>query len=122
MFTPEVIRGEVIGIIALRRYGFIGIPFGDKIMVHADQDNFFKTHVIGQLQSHIGYGCALPQPPGYIARKFRTGIRGKEKIRILGGAEKSMRTPGQELGIGQGQDLFGALLNNQVVHRNEICR
>ena len=73
----------MVGIVALRSDGLIRIALRDKVMVYADQNDFFETHVIGQLQSHVGYGRAFPKPAGHITRKFRAGISCIKKMSVI---------------------------------------
>ena len=60
----KIIGGKVVGIIPLGNDSLVGSSLGDEVVVHADQDDLAKSHVIGQLQGDIGDGEAFENAPG----------------------------------------------------------
>ena len=56
----KIIRQEMILVIPLRDHRFIRIALGRKVMVHTNEDGFFYTHMICQLEGQVGDSGSLP--------------------------------------------------------------
>ena len=120
----EVVRRKMIRVIALRNDGFVRVTFRGEVVIHADENDLFETHVKSQLQRKIGDGCALPHASAHIRGKTRTCVRGVKKrwnvckLQVFG--KVTMRTPCKKFRHGQREDIVAELLNDQVVDGTKI--
>ena len=118
---PKIARIEVIGVIAVRDDGFVGITFASEVVIHANQDDLFKAHIKSKLQRDVSDRRAFPDATGHVIGKLRTSIGRVKKNHVIREAlEVAIGMPGDELGNGQSRDLFSALLDDQVVYGSKV--
>jgi hypothetical protein len=117
----EITRIEVVGIVAVRDNGLVGVAFAGEVVIDADQDDLREAHVEGKLECNVGDCGAFPNTTGHIIGKLWTGVSGVEENHVIREAlEVTVGMPGDELGDGQRCDLPSALLDDQVIDGREI--
>ena len=111
----------MIRIVALRHHRHIGLPLGLEAVIHAHQDDLLKSHVKGQLESHVGDRRALEQSSGRLGGEGgRAGVVRVHKDHLWVAPQLAASPPGDELRHVEISQVPLALVYHQRVDGDQI--